>query len=149
MESVDPIWSDNKRLIGMKMTFGDPLTSGPFAQERVGWHCPLRLTQQPDESRLPEVLVSNPNATKGFGSHAMQRSASRCKKNEYTSSAGPMSTAALIGSRRYGSKRISGSPKCTAYHAFHFSSMPCAPASGKLRFRTRLTCSIALFICAK
>src|SRR5215831_5147484 len=32
-------------------------------QERVGWHCPLRLTPQPDESPLPEALVSNPNAT--------------------------------------------------------------------------------------
>src|SRR5262249_6951233 len=32
-------------------------------QERVRWHCPLRLTPQPDESRPPEVLVSKLNAT--------------------------------------------------------------------------------------
>src|SRR6516164_4245699 len=32
-------------------------------QERVMWHCPLWPTPQPDESRPPAVLVSNPNAT--------------------------------------------------------------------------------------
>src|SRR5262245_16721731 len=32
-------------------------------QERVRWHCPLRLIPQPDESPPPEALVSNPNAT--------------------------------------------------------------------------------------
>src|SRR6516162_10732302 len=31
-------------------------------QERVRWHCLLRLTPQPGESRPPEVLVSNSNA---------------------------------------------------------------------------------------
>src|SRR5215831_2415950 len=31
-------------------------------QERVTWHCPLRPTPRPDESRPPEAPVSNSNA---------------------------------------------------------------------------------------